>query len=370
MSSSAEYTRLAGANGVIFQVIPADAPRFWPLIGVGVLVFLTSFIGFSILLATLAAIVCIVLGTADLRPLDHRTSARFRVRAAGIDALGESFAGVSADDVSIGNDVTGDDDVLGRVATFINRYQQLPIGAVTRSLRLRSAHRNLVLAGGLDATTASALLSDVQDTVRTGRSGSVSGEAPLADAITAGRAAVGLIAIDIWAATGAVLADEQKLYVLTPADMVVDVTDEAAFATMKQGDQVSLFWGLRRGANVHVIDGVDRRSLQIEKGGQPWGSVSQILTVVNHSSGASAMIPEPYNRMVVPNRRLYVFMGIVAIFAGVGGAVAFFSGAPSGIIFPPLAIGFFVWMRRRQGVLATAIQSAAAKLKQTVSAGP
>jgi len=104
---------------------------------------------------------------------------------------------------------------------------------------------------------------------------------------------------------------------------------------MTVGDRMSLFWGMRGGEESDWIAGV------------------------SHTTGGLTIVPQPFNRLIVPPG--YNLMGIIAIFAGVFGVFALFSGSPQSILLLAFTAGFFLWIRSRQNVLKRAIRSAAAK---------
>lgn len=105
---------------------------------------------------------------------------------------------------------------------------------------------------------------------------------------------------------------------------------------MSVGDRMSLFSGVRSGKESDWIAGV------------------------NHTKGgALTVIPQPFNRLIVPPG--YNLMGIVAIFAGVFGVFALLSGSPQSILLLAFTGGFLLWIRSRQNALKRAIRAAAAK---------
>src|SRR3954471_17712351 len=103
MSGIGIYTRqVQGDSSVVFQVVPADGPKFWPLIGIGVAVLVLGLMGHvSVMLVVLIAAGCIALGWYDLRPVEHKTGSSFRVSPRGVEALGEAFPTNEIDEVTV-----------------------------------------------------------------------------------------------------------------------------------------------------------------------------------------------------------------------------------------------------------------------------
>ncbi|MEQ1573766.1 MAG: hypothetical protein ABL993_05920 [Vicinamibacterales bacterium] len=372
MSSMAAFTAQPEGNATVFEVVPADYPKFWLLVALGAVILYLGSSGVSILLVLLVTGACFVLGLNDLRPAEHKTSSRFRVTQDAIEVLGETFRESDIQELTIGGADSNDGSLLGKIGTAVARLQQTKVDAVTRSLRLRSGGRSVILAGGLDPRTASLLLAEVQGELDGGLSPTQAGGRDLGysrSMLTAGRASVGLIGIDVRAFTGEVIRNAKNEPLVQGADdQWMNVAHESEYVAMNPGDRVSLFYGVRRGKNIHKIDGRDLSSGKVSRGGETWGSVSKIMYVVNHSSGAEGMIGHPFNRLIVPNRKLYVATGVIVVFGGVFSVFGLFSGSPEGIVFLPVCIGFFVWIRRRQHVLVTTIHEAAAKMKSRPAA--
>jgi hypothetical protein len=164
MSKIGVYTRQVQGDSVVFQVVPADGPKFWPLVAVGVVVLVLGFVSHvSILLVLLVAAACIALGWYDLRPIEHKTSSTFRVNPREIEALGETFPKNEIDELSVGSGYRADDNILVRIGATLAKFQPAKMDEVTRSIRLTTRGRDVTIAGGLDQTVAVVLLEEVKE---------------------------------------------------------------------------------------------------------------------------------------------------------------------------------------------------------------
>ena len=132
MSDTADFARDVDGDASIFQVVPADGPRFWPLIAIGAAVLYFGFTGVSFILVFTIAGVCFVLGWNDLRPVEHRTPARFRVSPNGIEALGETFRKADIEELTHG--------AIRRRVALPNRLQ-IAVGDLDAKRLLHAEHQ-------------------------------------------------------------------------------------------------------------------------------------------------------------------------------------------------------------------------------------
>ena len=177
-------------------------------------------------------------------------------------------------------------------------------------------------------------------------------------ASTVGRVSVGFISIELRAYTGEVDERQGAWRVFGDDGESVDVSYEQGLfgrapklgPRMDPYDQVSVFWGVRRGKDVNII------------------------AIKNHTQESLGIIPQPFNNMIIPgagkrnHSPLYNFFMVVAIFTGVFSVIGFFMGNPVGIVFLVPVIAFFLWIKKRQRTLRKAIEAAAAKLKPRAAA--
>ena len=175
---------------------------------------------------------------------------------------------------------------------------------------------------------------------------------------TVGRVSIGFISIELRAITGEVDVRQDNWSVIAAEGEQVDVSYEQGLfgrasklgPTMDPHDQVSVFWGVRKGKNINII------------------------AIANHTQGALNIVPQPFNNMIIPgtgkptHSPFYNFLAIVAIFTGVFSVVGLFMGNPVGIVFLVPVAGFFLWIRKRQKTLRKAIEDAAARLKPRAAA--
>jgi hypothetical protein len=363
--SHAWYARDDEPDGTYFQVVPADGPVFFPLVAIGLVILWLAFSGISFILVFLVVGTCIKLGLSDLRPVEHRTSARFRVTPEGIEALGQWVPKNTIEDLAIGVGGGSEESPVGSMGAKVVTFHQAKVDAVMHALKLRTTGQTMFLAGGMDSATASQLLSDVKGVLaNTG----VTTRAPDSNlvatrpALTVARVSVGLIGIEIRAFTGEVGEPSQGKTPLRGANgQMVIVPDEQFYVAARVGERLSLYWGVRRGENVHKID---KMQYAADKIGTGWGTVSEPIVESNHTTGAMATAEQAFNRMIIPNRALYNAMAVVVVFGGLFSLQGAFFGSPEGLIFLPFAVYFFIWVKRRQRVLKDVINAVDARFKE------
>ena len=158
------YVKGQIGDAMVFEVVPGEGPKFWPLVGIGVAVLVLGFFsGVSILLVFLVSAALIALGWYDLRPVEHKTASSFKVSPKGVEALGEMFRKNEIDELTVATGYEGGDSLLTKIGAALARYQAGKIEQVTASLRLRTGGRDVTLAGGLTPHSAASLLRDVRE---------------------------------------------------------------------------------------------------------------------------------------------------------------------------------------------------------------
>jgi hypothetical protein len=168
--TGAEYQKQQDANGFVFSVTPAKAPKFLLMaIGGAVLALLGLVMGpLGWLLFLPVGIFGIWLGYfRDGRPLPHRTASSFRVNPTAIEANGRTFP---KDDIhrliiknGVTNDVVGAPNVVIPVnaSTAMGVAHRMKVSTVANALEVETGGKGYFLAGGMDQTTAFGLLHDV-----------------------------------------------------------------------------------------------------------------------------------------------------------------------------------------------------------------
>ena len=158
------YVKGQIGDTTVFEVVPGEGLKFWPLIGIGVAVIVLGFFsGVSLLLILLIGAACIALGWYDLRPVEHKTSSTFKVSPKGVDVLGEVIPKSEIDELTVATGYEGGDSLLTKIGAAFARYQAGKIEQVTASLRLRTGGRDVTLAGGLTPQGAASLLREVRE---------------------------------------------------------------------------------------------------------------------------------------------------------------------------------------------------------------
>ena len=86
------YAKGQVGDATVFEAVPGEAPKFSPLVGIGLAVLVLGlFGGVSFLLVLLIGAGAIALGWYDLRPIEHKTASSFKVGAKGVEAPDETF---------------------------------------------------------------------------------------------------------------------------------------------------------------------------------------------------------------------------------------------------------------------------------------
>jgi hypothetical protein len=168
--TGSEYQKQQDANGCVFSVTPAKAPKFVLMaIGGAVLALLGLVLGpLGWLFFLPVGIFGIWLGYfRDGRPPAHRESSSFRVSATAIEANGRTFP---KDDIhrliiknGVTNDIVGAPNVVIPVntSTALGIAHRAKVATVANALEVETGGKGYFLAGGMDQTTAFGLLHDV-----------------------------------------------------------------------------------------------------------------------------------------------------------------------------------------------------------------
>jgi len=173
MARASEYQKRQDGNSTVFEVTPAAAPKFlWMLIlgGIsGLLGLVTLPCGLAFL--ALAAGAIWFGWSYDARPKAHKQPSSFRVTAETIEANGQTF---KKDDIhrliiknGMSNEVVTGPNVLVPVSGSMAQgmMQRAEVASMANGLELETGGRAYLLAGGMDATTAFGLLTDVSKVI-------------------------------------------------------------------------------------------------------------------------------------------------------------------------------------------------------------
>ena len=166
-TKGSEYTKRQDGNATVFEVTPAEAPKFWFLVIFGAVLCLGG------LAAMPGGLAFILMGgfalwygwTRDLRPKPTRQRATFRVTADGIDSGGQTFKKDDIHRLLLKNSIT--DQELPMEVYAVNTSQQAGMAfraqasMTANTLNVELGGRSTVLAGGMDSTTAYGLMTDV-----------------------------------------------------------------------------------------------------------------------------------------------------------------------------------------------------------------
>lgn len=166
-AKASEYKKRQEGNTTIFDVTPAPAPKFWYLIVIGGVICLGG------LLAMPDGLFFIVMGggalwygwSRDIRPKATRQPATFRVTPDSIDAGGQSFKKADIHRLLLKNSVTDKELPIEMYTSNTNEMAGQAFRAQTsmiaNTLNVEMGGKSTAIAGGMDATTAYGLLTDV-----------------------------------------------------------------------------------------------------------------------------------------------------------------------------------------------------------------
>jgi hypothetical protein len=168
--AGSEYRKRQEGNGCVFDVTPAQAPKFMLMVVGGALLALLGLV-----LGPVGWILFLPVGLfgiwfgyfKDVRPTAHRSPTTFRVTPAAIEANGQTFP---KDDIhrliiknGVTNEVLGNPNVMIPVSasTAMGMAQRAKMSTVANALEVETGGKGYFLAGGMDQTTAFGLLHDV-----------------------------------------------------------------------------------------------------------------------------------------------------------------------------------------------------------------
>jgi hypothetical protein len=168
--TGSEYTKHQEGNASVFEVTPAQSPKFMMMaIGGGILALI------GLLMGPIGWIIFLPVGAfgiwlgyfKDLRPLAHRLPSKFRVSPTAIEADGRTFA---KDDIhrliiknGVNNEVLGNPNVVVPIntSTAMGVAHRAKVATIANALEVETGGKSYPLAGGMDSTTAFGLLHDV-----------------------------------------------------------------------------------------------------------------------------------------------------------------------------------------------------------------
>ena len=168
--SQSEYAKRQDGDAFVFEVTPAQSPKFIMIaVGGAVLGLIGLLMGPAgwILFLPVAAWAIWFGYYKDIRPAAHRVSSKFRVSPTAVESGGRVFA---KDDIhrliiknGLNNQVLGNPSVVVPVnaSTAMGVAHRGKVAAVSNALELETGGKSYLLAGGMDSTTAFGLLHDV-----------------------------------------------------------------------------------------------------------------------------------------------------------------------------------------------------------------
>lgn len=162
-----EYQKREEGNAMVFEITPAKPPRFWLMIGFGivlVLIGLGAGGGGLVAFGGMGAF-CLWYGwSRDQRPKPHRARRAIRVTSDTIESQGKTFKKDDIHRLIIKNPYENVEvTVSGGIPTgaAVGLARRATIQRICHSLDLESGGKAHLLAGGMDETTAYGLLADV-----------------------------------------------------------------------------------------------------------------------------------------------------------------------------------------------------------------
>jgi hypothetical protein len=168
--SGSEYTKRQDGDAFVFEVTPAQSPKFIMIAVGGVVLGLIGLV-----MGPVGWIIFLPIGAwaiwfgyyKDIRPAAHRLPSNFRVSQNAVESSGRTFA---KNDIhrliiknGVNNEVLGNPSVVIPVntSTAMGVAHRGKVAAVANALELETGGRSYFLAGGMDSTTAFGLLHDV-----------------------------------------------------------------------------------------------------------------------------------------------------------------------------------------------------------------
>jgi len=166
-TKGSEYKKRQEGNATVFEVTPAQAPKFWYLVIFGAVV------GLGGLLAMPGGLAFVAMGgfafwygwTRDLRPKATRQAATFKVTPDTIEAGGVTHRKDDIHRLLLKNSITDKELPMEIYTTNTNQQAGMAFRAqmsmVANTLNVEMGGKSTAIAGGMDETTAYGLLTDV-----------------------------------------------------------------------------------------------------------------------------------------------------------------------------------------------------------------
>ena len=166
-TKGSEYKKRQEGNATVFEVTPAQAPKFWYLVIIG------AVIGLGGLLAMPGGLAFVAMGgfafwygwTRDLRPKATRQSATFKVTPDTMEAGGVTYRKDDIHRLLLKNSITDKELPMEIYTTNTNQQAGMAFRAqmsmVANTLNVEMGGKSTAIAGGMDETTAYGLLTDV-----------------------------------------------------------------------------------------------------------------------------------------------------------------------------------------------------------------
>ncbi len=166
-TKGSEYKKRQDGTATVFEVTPAQPPKFWYLIIIG------AVIGLGGLLAMPGGLAFVAMGgfafwygwTRDLRPKPTRQAATFRVTPDAIESGGQTFKKDDMHRLVLKNSITDKELPMEVYTTNTNQQAGMAFRAqmsmVANTLNVEMGGKSTVIAGGMDDTTAYGLMTDV-----------------------------------------------------------------------------------------------------------------------------------------------------------------------------------------------------------------
>ena len=165
---ASEYHKRQDGAVTVFDVTPASAPKFMYLViigGVIGLIGLGMITSGGIFMIAMAGLAIWYGWFRDQRPKDHKTPSTFRVTSDHIEARGRTFKKDEIHRLILKNGITDKELPVQQWTTNRNEMagmaHRAKLSTVANSLNVETGGKSIMLAGGMDETTAYGLLTDV-----------------------------------------------------------------------------------------------------------------------------------------------------------------------------------------------------------------
>ena len=165
---ASEYSKRQDGDATVFDVTPASAPKFMYLVIFGAFIGLLG-LGMiasgGIFMLAMAGLAIWYGWFRDQRPKDHKTPSTFRVTSDQIEAGGRTFKKDEIHRLILKNGITDKELPVQQWTTNRNEMAGMAhranVSMVSNSLNVETGGKSMLLAGGMDETTAYGLLTDV-----------------------------------------------------------------------------------------------------------------------------------------------------------------------------------------------------------------